>query len=145
MQRYPWRLAGWLSLGVFSVYALLMSCATVDKLPVLSPGSSGGDQTVGFKSENTVAPSNEGDAEAKGQGDASTGGVVGKIGGGDDSMALWLAIAGLTVVALSAYPAQRALRLGWNSWRGKSGPRKGRGRDLCVKFSEWDSSPSSSD
>lgn len=71
------------------------------------------------------------------------GGVVGQVGGGGDSVALWLAIAALAVVALSAYPVQRYGRLAWNSWRGKSGlqTRSRKGREMCVKFSEWDSLP----
>lgn len=97
------------------------------------------DVTVGVKSEKEVAVSNDGDSVAEGQGDASTGGGVGKIGGDGDSVALWIAIVVLGMVALAAYPAQRSLRLAWNSWRGESSRRSGKGKDLCIKLSEWDS------
>lgn len=98
---------------------------------VASP-SSGGDQTVGYKSDTEVTTSAEAD-------EGPAGGIVGKIGGDGDSVALWIAIAVLGLVAVSAYPAQRGLRLAWSSWRGQSGPRKGKGKDVCIKFSEWDS------
>lgn len=65
-----------------------------------------------------------------------------KTEGTGDSVALWGSIAGLTVVALSAYPAQRKARLVWNSWRGRSGKpetRSGKGKEVCLKFSEWES------
>lgn len=119
---------------------LLGGCALLPKtdVPVASP-SAGGDQTVGVKVEEEVTLANEGDSVAEGQGDASTGGGVGKIGGDGDSVALWMAIVILGVIALSAYPAQRYVRLAWNSWRGRSGPRKGKGWEVCVKFSEWES------
>ncbi len=55
-------------------------------------------------------------------GEGDTGGIAGKIGGDGDSVALWLAIGGLTILAFAAYPAQRTARLAWNSWRGQSGP-----------------------
>ncbi len=72
------------------------------------------------------------------RGDA--GGVVGTVGGNGDSIALWIALAILGVVALSAYPAQRKLRLIWGSRNGAQ--RKGKGSEMCIKFSDWDSSPS---
>lgn len=130
MRRLPWLL---------SVFLLLGGCAILPKTPVASP-SAGGDQIVGVKSEKELTVSNDGGAEAEGQGDASTGGGVGKIGGDGDSVALWIAIIVLGVVALAAYPAQRSLRLAWNSWRGESSRRSGKGKDLCIKLSEWDSS-----
>lgn len=98
------------------------------------------DVTVGVKYEKEVAVSNDGDSVAEGQGDASTGGGVGKIGGDGDSVALWIAIVVLGLLVLAAYPAQRSLRLAWNSWRGESSSRSGKGKDLCIKLSEWDSS-----
>lgn len=68
-------------------------------------------------------------------------GSTGDIGGDGDSVALWIAILGLTAVALVAYPAQRKVRLAWNSWRnGSSGKTRSRkGKDLCIKSSEWES------
>lgn len=72
--------------------------------------------------------------------DGPVGGIAGKIGGDGDSIALWGAIAGLTLISLVAYPAQRGLRLAWNSWRGVNGTsRKGKGKEVCIKFAEWDS------
>jgi hypothetical protein len=65
--------------------------------------------------------------------------TTGDVGGDGDSVALWIAIAGLTSIALVAYPAQRAARLAWNSWQGKTRSRSGKGSDLCIKHSEWDS------
>lgn len=110
---------------------LLGGCAVLkDSFPLASP-SAGGDQTVGFKYE--TGSNNDVVAE-----EGPAGGAVGKIGGDGDSVALWIAIAVLGLVAVSAYPAQRGLRLAWNSWRGRSGPRNGKGRETVIRFAEWD-------
>ncbi len=106
----------------------------------LASPDSVGDMTVGVKSEKEVTLAS-GDAEAEGQGDASTGGGVGKIGGDGDSIALWLAIASLALLPL-AYPTTRGLRLAWGRWRGKSPTtetRSKKGKEVCLKFSEWES------
>lgn len=108
-------------------FLLLGGCALGGK--TLSPDLDTG-LMVGYKSSVEVPI--ESSVEQSGPGNA--GGVAGKIGGDGDSVALWLAI-----LALGAYPIQRTARLAWNSWRGRSGPRSGKGRDVCVKLSEWDS------
>lgn len=58
--------------------------------------------------------------EAQGAGRVETGGVVGRIGGGGDSIALWIAIAALAIGPIQ-YPIQRTIRV----WRenGKSKPK----------------------
>lgn len=109
----------------------ISSCAFLPKtkVPILSP-SGGGDQLIGYKSEMGANNSAEGEV---------AGGVVGKIGGDGDSVSLWIAIVVLGVVAISAYPAQRAARLGWKSWRGSpEKPRTGKGKEVCIKILEWD-------
>jgi hypothetical protein len=95
------------------------------------------DLNLGIKSEIEA----EQHMNQEGRGDNVAGGVAGRIGGDGDSIALWMSIGVLGLIALTAYPAQRSLRLAWNSWRGKSSPRSDKGRDVCIKFSEWDSSP----
>jgi hypothetical protein len=73
--------------------------------------------------------------------------MIGLKGGDGDSVASWIAIMGLTSVALISYPAQRKARLAWNSWRGRSGSsgspgpptRSRKGREVCIKSSEWES------
>lgn len=72
---------------------------------------------------------------------------VGSIGGGGDSVALWLAILGLIVTpflgAILYKYGFRPFRL----WREKNGNGNGNGRktsnqgeDVCIKYSRWGSS-----
>jgi hypothetical protein len=119
-------------LGLFlSLFLLLGGCVTSAKVPVLSP-SSGGDQTVGYNRKTDV------DTSARSE-EGPAGGIVGKIGGGSDSIALWLAIASLGLMPF-VYPASRKVRFLWNGWRGRSSSKKGKGSEVCIKLSEWDSS-----
>lgn len=71
--------------------------------------------------------------EAAVEGSGTAGGTVGAIGGGGDSVGLWLAILALALVPL-AYPAGRYLRFGWGRWRGQSGTSS-KGVEVCIKYS----------
>jgi hypothetical protein len=66
------------------------------------------------------------------------------VGGGDDTISLWMSIGalGITATILGVSPARRTFRLAWGSWRGMCLRRSKKDHESCVKPSERDSSPS---
>lgn len=117
----------------FVVPVLMVGCAALGNK--LGSPTSGGDQTVGYRSDTKLTTS------ASAEDSSHAGGIVGRVGGNGDSVALWLAVAALGTVAIGAYPIQRKARLLWNSWRSPRGvSRQGKGREACIKISEWEGS-----
>lgn len=66
--------------------------------------------------------------------DVGTGGVVGKIGGGGDSIALWIAILALAVGPV-LYPLQRTIRVRWEN--GKNGGKNGSQNRRKTDSAQW--------
>lgn len=69
---------------------------------------------------------------------------VGSIGGGGDSVALWLAIVGLIVTPVLGAVLYKYGFRPFRLWREKNGNGNGNGKrgssqgdDLCVKYSRW--------
>lgn len=109
----------WRLLPIICLLLLFGCIAPGKESKTASDNQVGSENTVGYRKESNTS--------------------VGDVGGEGDSISLWLAIIALGTAPLM-YPAQRTLRLAWNSWRGKSGTKSGKGEELCVEYSKWDSS-----